>query len=80
VEPHDIFNSIDLGEAIRFLRRERNWSQSDLASWLGVSRPTVIKLERGNSNLSLALRAVTLLGAVPTLHLKADSLQRRSAT
>lgn len=79
MEPHDIFNAAQLGEAIRSLRRARKWSQDELGQWLGVSRPTVIKLERGNSNVGLALRALTLLGAVPTLHLKSEPLQRRPA-
>lgn len=37
------------------LRRERNIRQEDLAQALGVSRQTVISLEKGRYNPSLAL-------------------------
>ena len=37
------------------LRRERNMRQEDLAQALGVSRQTVISLEKGKYNPSLAL-------------------------
>ena len=37
------------------LRRERGIRQEDLASALGVSRQTVISLEKGRYNPSLAL-------------------------
>jgi putative transcriptional regulator len=37
------------------LRGERNWSQSDLAERLGVSRQTVNAIERGRYDPSLPL-------------------------
>ncbi|WP_276719480.1 helix-turn-helix transcriptional regulator [Pseudooceanicola nitratireducens] len=40
---------------IRDLRSERGWSQAQLAEQLGVSRQTVIALERGRYDPSLPL-------------------------
>ena len=40
---------------LRVLRAERNWSQSALASRLGVSRQTVNAIERGKYDPSLPL-------------------------
>ena len=40
---------------IQDLRRQRGWSQADLASQLGVSRQTVNALERGRYDPSLPL-------------------------
>ncbi len=40
---------------LRVLRAERNWSQSDLASHLGVSRQTVNSIEIGKYDPSLPL-------------------------
>ena len=40
---------------IEALRRERGIRQEDLAQALGVSRQTIISLEKGKSNPSLAL-------------------------
>ena len=46
------------------LRTERNWSQQRLADLLGVSRQTVISLERGrfDPSLPLAFHLATLFG------------------
>lgn len=75
LEPRDIYEPIDLGRVIRDLRKRRGWSQSVLAEWLGVTRPTIAKLESsGRANVALALRALTLLGAIPTVHLKTTRL------
>jgi transcriptional regulator with XRE-family HTH domain len=75
MEPRDIFEAEDFGRSIRELRRRRGWSQSDLAEWLGVTRPTVAKLETtGEVSAALVVRALTLLGAVPTVHLKTTRL------
>ena len=71
MEPRDIFEAQDFGRSIRELRRQRGWSQAVLAEWLGVTRPTVAKLETtGDVSAALVVRALTLLGAVPTVHLK----------
>ena len=40
---------------IKALRKERAWSQAELASRLGVSRQTVIAIERGKYDPSLRL-------------------------
>ena len=40
---------------LRVLRAERNWSQADLASHLGVSRQTVNSIENGKYDPSLPL-------------------------
>jgi putative transcriptional regulator len=40
---------------LRILRAERDWSQSDLAERLGVSRQTVHALETGKYDPSLPL-------------------------
>ncbi|WAC66001.1 helix-turn-helix transcriptional regulator [Agrococcus sp. SL85] len=41
--------------ALPSLRRERGWSQQRLADELGVSRQTVISIERGRFDPSLPL-------------------------
>ena len=40
---------------LRVLRAERNWSQADFASRLGVSRQTVNSIENGKYDPSLPL-------------------------
>jgi putative transcriptional regulator len=40
---------------LRVLRAERNWSQADLGSQLGVSRQTVNSIENGKYDPSLPL-------------------------
>jgi putative transcriptional regulator len=49
---------------LRILRAEREWSQADLASRLGVSRQTVNALETGryDPSLPLAFRIARLFG------------------
>ena len=46
------------------LRAERNWSQSDLANRLGVSRQTINALERNkyDPSLPLAFKIARLFG------------------
>lgn len=46
------------------LRREHGWSQQKLADALGVSRQTVISIERGrfDPSLPLAFRLASLFG------------------
>ncbi len=57
------YDPIGLGRAIRALRNERGWTQETLAQWVGVSRATVIGLERGGPvSLVVAMRAIALLG------------------
>ena len=40
---------------LKELRRERDWTQKDLANTLGVSRQTIIAIERGKYAPSLPL-------------------------
>ena len=40
---------------VKTLRKERTWSQAELATRLGVSRQTVIAIERGKYDPSLRL-------------------------
>jgi putative transcriptional regulator len=40
---------------LRDLRTERNWSQEDLGKRLGVSRQTIIAIEKGKYDPSLPL-------------------------
>lgn len=40
---------------LKVLRAEKNWSQADLADRLGVSRQTVIAIEKGKYDPSLPL-------------------------
>lgn len=40
---------------IKVLRAERDWSQADLADRLGVSRQTIIAIEKGKYDPSLPL-------------------------
>ena len=59
----EAYDPIGLGQAIRALRNARGWTQATLAQWLGVSRPTVIALERGGPvSLVVAMKAIALLG------------------
>lgn len=59
----EAYDAAGIGRSIRALRRERLWTQATLASWLGVSRATVVALERGGPvSLTVAMRALGLLG------------------
>ena len=46
---------IELKNRLRQLREDRNQTQEDLAVMVGVSRQTIISLERGKYNPSLYL-------------------------
>jgi transcriptional regulator with XRE-family HTH domain len=59
----DLHEPDDIGAVIRELRQHKGWSQAELAEWLDVSRPTVIRLERGQATIALAQAAIQLLGA-----------------
>jgi putative transcriptional regulator len=50
--------------SLKDLRAERNWSQADLASRLGVSRQSVIAVETGrfDPSLPLAFRLARIFG------------------
>lgn len=54
----------ELGLAVRALRRSRGWTQADLSRVAGISRPALIRLERGESvRVSTLMDALTFLGA-----------------
>jgi HTH-type transcriptional regulator / antitoxin HipB len=59
----------DLGASVRVARRDRGWTQADLAEAAGISRPAVIGLERGNPHgeIGIALRVLAALGKSITL-------------
>jgi transcriptional regulator with XRE-family HTH domain len=53
-----------LGTYIRLARRERRWTSRDLAERIGVSLPTLLRIEQGDPTVSLgtAFEAATILG------------------
>lgn len=60
---HEAYDAADLGRAIRRLRAERGFTQSELAAWLSVSRQTVVSLEQGGPvSVTVAMRALAILG------------------
>jgi transcriptional regulator with XRE-family HTH domain len=76
-----------LGAQIRLARRERRWSQDELAERTGITSRTVYKIERGDLSVGLgsAFEAATLLG-VPLFHAERsrmsadlDRIEARSA-
>lgn len=58
-----------LGAHIRLARRQRRWSQDELASRIGITPRTVYKIEKGDPSVGLgaAFEAAALLG-VPLFH------------
>lgn len=71
-----VYDSADLGRAIRRLRLARGWTQTDLAEWLGVHRVTVAKMERGGTvDMPVVVRALALLGAMVTVHRRGVELR-----
>jgi transcriptional regulator with XRE-family HTH domain len=58
-----------LGERVQLGRRERRWTLRELAERVGVSIPTMRKVERGDPSvgLGIAFEAATLTG-VPLFH------------
>ena len=58
-------NLLDLGKTIKSLRKEKNFTQAELASKSGLSRATLSKLENGYlGNISIATldNILSLLG------------------
>jgi DNA-binding XRE family transcriptional regulator len=53
-----------LGASVRAGRRERRWTVAELATRVGVSETTMLKVERGDPGVRLgtALEAATLVG------------------
>lgn len=60
-----------MGAALRALREARGMTQSQLAMAAGISRPTVINLERGHGQADNLIRLLKLLGATITVALPA---------
>jgi transcriptional regulator with XRE-family HTH domain len=62
--PYTIEAARLLGSEIAQARRERRWSAQELADRIGVTRPTLTKIERGDPGvgLGLAFEAAALLG------------------
>ncbi len=58
-----------LGAQIRLARRERRWSQAELAARAGITARTVYKIEHGDLSVGLGavFEAAALLG-VPLFH------------
>jgi len=58
-----------LGAEIRLARRQRRWSQDELAARAGITSRTVYKIEHGDLSVGLgaAFEAAALLG-VPLFH------------
>lgn len=58
-----VYNSAELGHAIREARRANGIRQEDLAEALGVSRMTISRMERGDSvSMETAMRALSECG------------------
>ncbi len=64
-----------LGAQIRLARRERRWSQDELAARVGITPRTVYKIEHGDLSVGLgaALESAALLG-VPLFHAERSRL------
>ena len=62
-----------LGARIKLARGERRWTQAELAERVGVSRPTIARVERGDLEVTLgiAFEAAALLG-VPLFDIDPD--------
>lgn len=71
----------DVGRRLRLARERRRMTASEMAERAGVSRPTVLKLERGDASvgLSVLVRVLGVLGLDDDLNLIArdDELGRR---
>lgn len=64
-----------LGEQIRLHRRERRWSQRELAERAGITPGTLIRIERGDLGVRLgtAFEVASLVG-VPLFHAERSRL------
>jgi HTH-type transcriptional regulator / antitoxin HipB len=66
----------EVSSAVRSLRKERGWTQAELASRAQVSRDLVNRLERGSSRVELAkvLDVFSALGQLPLLEPRVSSV------
>ena len=67
-----------LGRQVRLARKQRKWSESELAARAGISRYTVRKIERGDMTCALGLvfEAASLVG-IDLFEAQASPLDRR---
>ena len=64
-----------LGERIRIARRQRRWSQRELAERAGIAVPTLRKVENGDMGVTLGTAFdVAALAGVPLFHDEAGRL------
>jgi transcriptional regulator with XRE-family HTH domain len=58
-----LYDTTELGDRIRTLRRAKGFRQDELADRLGVTRMTISRLERGEAvSVDTALRALSECG------------------
>ncbi|GAA3002892.1 helix-turn-helix transcriptional regulator [Streptomyces fulvorobeus] len=50
---------VNFGETIRVARKERGWSQTDLAEKAGVSRPTIARIEANRDVTTATVAKIT---------------------
>ncbi len=64
-----------LGQLIKLGRQKRKWSADELAERVGISRPTLRKIEKGfpNCSIGLVFEAAYLVG-IPLFDLDAKSI------
>jgi len=69
-----------LAEAVRAGRLQRGWTAAELAERVGVSRPTIVSVERGDPGVAIGtvLEAAQLVG-VPLFDADPDALERYRA-
>ena len=49
------------GAQMRALREQQDWSQDEMASWLGITRNTVARMEREEAVIPVPLARLLLL-------------------
>ena len=58
-----------LGAQIQVARRDRQWSQKELASRAGITTPTLSKIEKGNPGVAIGtVFEIASLVGVPLFH------------
>jgi transcriptional regulator with XRE-family HTH domain len=55
------------GERVRLLRRRKGWTHRELADRAGVTQTTIVRLERGTSDLNISTirKVAEALGVSP---------------
>jgi transcriptional regulator with XRE-family HTH domain len=69
-----------LGDQVLMARRERRWTEAELAERVGVTRPTIRKVEQGDLSVGLgpAFEAAAVLG-LPLFHVDPERRALESA-